>query len=221
MKFKHLFLACSFVTSGLYAQTVELPVDYVRNQHHSQEANSGNVQGSKYLNENFQPGIVFFEDKELAALLRYNALAGEFEIKNITDGEVSSIIRSKDIHFKVGSTNFGIYNFLDKNNGVTEGYFEILNEGSLQLLKRNIVTYNEAEPAANSYSQGKPARYITASEYYLLKENLPAEKINFRKKEILKILKSDDADLHVKENKLKLNNEQEIIKLLVFLNAQN
>lgn len=202
------------------AMWVDLPMDYVRNKNF-ENSSTEVVQGSKYLNDNFQNGIILFGDKEINTLLRYNALAGEFELKNPSTNEVASVVRTRAIKFKVGTSNYAVSTYMGKDDIITEGYFEILNEGNTQLLKRDLVTYKEAEPAPNSYNPSKPARYISSTEYYLKKGSEPAEKVSLNKKDILKIMDTDEARSFVKDNKLKLKSEEEVVKLLNFLNSRN
>ncbi len=217
---RHVLLIFGFLTSSiLYAQSVELPMDYIRNKNFNSKTNSEAVQGSKYLDENFQNGKIIFNNKEIITPLRYNVLIDEFELKNIADEEVASIVRSKELKFQLGSANFAMFNYINKDGIKADGYFEILNDGPIQLLKKNNVTYNEAEPAANSYSQAKPARYVTSTEYFLAQEQQPAENISLRKKNILRVLDSQAAQGYVKDNKLKLKSETEVIQLLDYLNA--
>lgn len=214
-----LFLSAFIISPFIYSQSVELPVDYVRRKNQVENPNPEVVQGSKYLNENFQNGKVIFNNKEVNTQLRYNLLIDEFELKSNTDQEVVSIVPIKDIRIEIGSTDFALQSYIDQNEKIAIRYFEILNRGPIQLMKRNVVEYNEAEPAVNSYSQDKPAEYVASADFYLSKGDQPAEKLRrLRKKYVLNFIDADEAKKYVKENKLKLKSEEEIIELLDFLN---
>lgn len=220
MSTNKLFFIFSFLLSSvLHSQSIELPVDYVRIKNHSPNTSLEVIQGSKYLNENFQKGKILFDNKEINTFLRFNILAGEFELKDNSEGGFASIIRSKEIKFMIGSSSFAVYSFVGKGGELTDGYFEILNDGSIQLLKRNVVIYNEAEPAANSYSQAKPARYITSVEYYLSIDKQPAKSISLRKKDILNALDTEEAKSYIKESKSNLKTERDVVLLLSTLNS--
>ncbi len=222
MNFRKSFFVLSFFLSPLiYSQSIDLPTEYIRSRIHDQNTTPEEIQGSKYLNENFQKGKIIIDNNEINALLRYNLLNDEFELKNNVNEEIASIVRSKEIKFLIGSANFGMYSFVEKNDNRAEGYFEILNDGPIQLLKKNLLSYNEAEPASNSYSQAKPARYVTSTEYYLSRDQKPAQPLLLRKKDILRVLNTDQAQNFVKENSLKLKTEKEIIQLLDYINTTN
>ena len=165
-----------------------------------------------------QNGKIIFKDKEINVLLRYNVLDDEFELKNKADESVVSIVRSNEIEFVTGSAKFAMFKYLNKKDIIAEGYFEILNDGPIQLLKNYFITYNEAEPASNSYSQAKPPKYILSSEYFLLTDNNPAEHLLLRKTDILEALNTEAARQFAKENKLKLKTEEEVYQLLNFIN---
>ncbi len=216
---KILFVFGLLTSSVLFSQSIELPMDYIRNKNHGQDTNTEVIQGSKYLNEKFQNGKIILNDNEINTLLRYNGLIDEFELKNNTNKEVASIVRSREIKFVVGSENFALFNYTNENGSIAQGYFQILNNGPFKLLKKNKVILNAAEPAANSYSQAKPAKYVNTVNYYLVQEDKPVQQIqSLRKKNILDLLSTDKAEFYVKENKLKLKTEEEIIQLLNYLN---
>ena len=77
----------------------------------------------------------------------------------------------------------------------------------------------ESAPASSSYSQEKPPRFDDDITYYLVQEGEPAKEIKLKKKDIAEILNSEEAQAYIKENKMKLKSEDEVIQLINHLNA--
>ncbi len=201
------------------AQVVlELPSEYLNNN------TTGGVntlppdlEGSPYLKESFQQGMVHIENKEpYAVLLRYNAYQDEMQIQ---DGNgITSLFPRDYIWVELGGETFRIVDYQTKS-GISKGYFIELNQGSTRLLKRYEKVFREAEAASSSYTQAKPPRFDDRTSYYLIGDSSPAREISLRKKDILEFLDSEKAESYIKEKKLKLKSEQEVVEFLNVFNA--
>ena len=87
------------------------------------------------------------------------------------------------------------------------------------MLKRIVREFKEGQPAVSSYSEDTPPRFDEEVSYYLIREGSPAEEIRLRKKDVLEFLSSKKAEAYVKENKLRLKSEGEVIEVLTQVNA--
>lgn len=200
------------------AQNIELPTDYIRNTLDGKNDRQTNVTGSPYQNENFQPGTVTIADKSFDTYIRYNGLNDVFEIKNQM-GDISALIRRPDIKITMDGKQHKIETYVDENDMSKQRYFVILAEGENMLLKNEGIEYKEAQQASSSYSQSKPASLVPYSKYYIKKGDGNAVEVSLRKKAILNVLDDDRAKDYVKDNKLKLKKEEEVVQLLNYLNA--
>lgn len=219
MNKKIFMLAMGLAVAPLSAQvSLELPSEYINN------STTGGVntlppdlEGSPYLKDTFYRGMVHIEDKEpYAAMLRYNAYQDEMQIQ---DGSgLTSIFMRDYIWVELGGETFKTADYQTKS-GVTKGYFVELNQGSTRLLKRYEKVFREAEAASSSYSQDKPPRFEDKTTYYLIQGEGPAREIKLRKKDVLEVLSSKEAASFVKEKKLKLKSEEEVLQLVKMLNA--
>ena len=220
MNRKILMLALGLAVAPLSnAQVVvELPSEYLNNN-----TTGGvntlppNLEGSPYLKETFQRGMVHIEDNEpYAAMLRYNAYQDEIQIQE--GNGVSSLFLRDYIWVELGGETFRIVDYKTKS-GISKGYFVELNQGNTRLLKRYEKVFREAEAASSSYSQDKPPRFDDRIAYYLIQGESPAREIKLRKKDVLEALSSKEADSYVKQQKLKLKSEEEVLQLIEVINA--
>ena len=152
---KPLFLAVSAVMFSYQAAvaqgpTMELPTVYVQNTVTGSNLVPTNVLGSPYLDEEFKIGTVIIKDAEsYKSLLRYNAYNDEIEMKN---GNTTTAIMKRDyITVKLGTDVFSIHTFAYEE-GVKDGYFNVLNQGKAQLLRRRKVHLKEGKAATSSYT---------------------------------------------------------------------
>ncbi|MDG1571989.1 hypothetical protein OZ410_06650 [Robiginitalea sp. M366] len=177
-----------------------------------------NVEGSPYLNDEFKRGAVYMnEEKPYAAYMRYNAYQDEMQVQG-PDG-ISTLFKREYVWAMLEGEKFKIETY-DTGNGTRQGYFVELNAGKTRLLKRYQSLFREGEKAVSSYSQDKPPRFEAETSYYLAMEGKPAQEVKLRKKDILEMLDNDASEGFVKENKLKLKDEAEVLMLLQHYNAQ-
>ena len=220
MNKKIFMLALGMAVAPLTSAQVslELPSEYINNN------TTGGVntlppdlEGSPYLKNNFQQGMVHIEDKQpYTAMLRYNAYQDEIQVKD--DNGITSLFLRDYIWVELDGETFRIVDYQTKS-GVSKGYFVELNTGNTRLLKRYEKEFREAEAASSSYSQDKPPRFEDRITYYLIEGEGPAQEIKLRKKDILEVLSSEEAASFVKEKKLKLKSEEEVLQLIAAMNS--
>lgn len=203
------------LTFSLQAQ-VELPVQYVRDSKLKSSVSSTNYEGTPYLVKDFVLGkLTIDNDKVFNVSLRYNAYTDEFEMKDSKQAIVA-VLKKSNIVVEILSTRYKLFDYGGKLR-----YFTVLNtEGTTQLLKRDIKKFFKAKDAQNGYSSSKPARFVLKSEFFFKKSN-SIRQINLNKKTILAALNEKAAKLKkfIKTNKLKLKNEDEVIKLINYYNS--
>lgn len=186
----------------------------------------GNIQGSAYTTEDFQPGKLYYNEKlESDIYYRYNAYMEEVEIKSldIPGAPVRGLQRDKAIRIVTPEGNsLSFETFIDKKGLTQNGYLEELSRGKYTLYKRSDVKYTQPQKAQNSFVKATPARFSKFTEYYLeLEGRNRIDELELRKNKLLKLVDEADREklkAHIKANRLKTRNENDILSLLVFLN---
>lgn len=218
----------TFISSTINAQGVfnDPETDtYISQRSITQPDHGYKYTGSPYANKAFQEGFVFRDGVILASNvgLRYNAARDEFEIKKSlnTSNYAAKVLRqSEDIYVKIMNNTFV---YLDKNEEKeTGGYYEVLYEGErLSLYRKISKDFIEGKKSINSIAADILPMYKEKEELFLLTENkelveLPGSrngKINSfsnKKKEIKQ---------HIREKKLNINKDYDLIKLLRYYDS--
>lgn len=213
-----LALGLSITTLGTSQVSLELPSEYVNNSTKGGlNTLPDNVVGSPYLTDDFQKGMVYIENEDpYSAMMRYNAYQDEIQVQG--SNGITSLFKRDYVWAEINGEKFRIEQYQSKS-GTTKGYFVELNEGRTRLLKRYEREFREGQEAASSYSKARPPRFDEKTIYYLAQEGSPAQEIKLNKKDISGILSSPDAATFIKDQKLKLKSEEEVLQLLGHLNS--
>jgi hypothetical protein len=210
---KNLLLILLFTISSINAQNIDLPTEYLQNKTTGgKNSIPDNVIGSPYENENWQIGTVSINDDVFTREMRYNAFSDEIEMKE--KGEIIVLLKRDYIKAEISNTAYSIEEYISENGDVRQSYFSILNQGKTQLLRKLKKDLIAAQIAASTYQTDKPARFNEEIKYFVKLENKPAVEIKLKEKQILENLEHNkELKSYIKNNKLKLKNEQEVISL--------
>jgi len=188
------------------------------------EVNHAEIEGSPYLSDEWINGLVKFGDgrtyKDIP--LKYNQANDVLYFQNDKKETLTFVKQVADFiityssdnedhvkHFKSG--------FADISGYTTQNFFEVLVEGTAQLLKKNhkhIVS--ESGMALGTTTQ----KYADSESYYLVIAD-KAYTLKRDKKAILAILANKQAELEqfIKTNKLNLKEDRDLAKLIAYYNS--
>lgn len=181
--------------------------------------------GTPYLNEKFIPAKISIDNSKVYSV-RYNAYSDEFEVKMAEDNIQTLNKAVENITITMVSTKelYGALNYTDSKTGLDRGYFVFLtpdNENAKLYLKK-AKRFIEAKPAQTGYDVDKPAEFKDAKEtFYISVGDGYAQEVPKKKKEISKIWpeKAKEINAFVKSNKIKSNREEDLIKLVNYINT--
>ncbi len=107
-----------------------------------------------------------------------------------------------------------------KMNDIYSGHFFELNSGKYRILKKVVAKYTAATPAPNSMIAGTPAQFSTQKPMYFIQFENSFIKIPKNAKELAAEMphKAKEIKEFMDKNKIKLNREEDLIKLGNFLN---
>lgn len=101
----------------------------------------------------------------------------------------------------------------------TPVFFELIGEGKLTVLCRERL---ESQTSSSPYYYGSTySRTVLVNKYYLLKENMEITEMSTRKADFLHLLgkHAEDMNDYMKDNKLKLDDKQDLIKIVNYYNS--
>lgn len=178
------------------------------------------IQGSPYHDKNFYKAKVSDNHEEVS--VRYNNFRDEIEFQK----ESKILVLPKEntfsrIEIKSPKQTFILLNTNDDLNDDLNGYFIELINGKYSLYKKEKIIFKDAVPAANSYASGKPASFKKLpSAYYIRTEHGTFIKKPKNQKDIIVQFpdKKERLNDFIKSNKIKFDKDEDLIKLVNFLN---
>lgn len=224
MKFRNLLFLIAFfgMTPAVVAQTniissgsdminfLNTDLDYIKNK----DARYSRIEGSPYLDENFQSGSISYQRVKYVGLeLRFNPFEGYFEFQ--TEQGIRFLnpkVTRVDTVWLGENTYLYVHHMSGKATKQT--FMKAAYTGPTRVLLHNEVMLVQAEEATG-YEAFKPARFEKLAEsIYLGEEGKPA--MEFKgKKSLEEIFPEQHAELskYAKSEKLKLKKVEDVIRL--------
>lgn len=216
-----VLIMCSLATISLRAQDSYIASE-VRdlkdrlNWNKTIQTPSADIQGSPYLNEEFQPGDVYYDGKYKITQLpiRYNLHTDEMEYKE--KGAILAFADPNSIDKIIIGNRFFVYIKENTQNKVS-GFVQIWNEQYPAIttkIKVDFFPKEEAKPIV----EAKPARYERGhSKHYLMKNEYGLEKIGSVKK-LIKSLGKHESELSAfaKKEKISGSKPEQMAKMLEY-----
>ncbi|GGG55740.1 hypothetical protein GCM10011414_26980 [Croceivirga lutea] len=216
--------------SGTYGNSAAISylLGDVSSQKDKRSELNSNIQGSAYTTDTFLFGKLYYkENYESDVYYRYNAYAEEIEIKsiNVPEAPVSGLSRDKSIELvTLDGKTFSFKTFIDKQGLTQNGYLTLLSDGDYKLYKRVDVKYTEGQKAQNSFVKAIPPRFSQFTEYYLEVPGVNRiDELEISNRKLIKLLPADKKELvksYLKENKIKIKDEADVIAILKWIEQQ-
>ncbi|WP_276392788.1 hypothetical protein [Eudoraea chungangensis] len=183
-----------------------------------------NIEGSVYFNDEFIKGDVFYLDKLFDSYpMRYNAYNDEIEIRRSKDSPLESVYKSTSLTCIVDNQSYLYSKYFDGKGEIKEGYIIRLNQGpKFVLYEKKSKLYIEGRKAATSMHPSYPPKFDDKHEYFISVDREIPVLFKGSKKELSAVFgseKTDEIKSFIKQNKIKLNKEEDLIKLLDFVNT--
>lgn len=221
MKRTLIFISLFFLTV-IYGQvfTGSLPTDMniynkVNSKSSNRELNYDEIQGTPYPNKQFI--LAKFKDNFETAPARYNSFKDYIEYQK--NNEIYILPDTEDFsRITFIGTKESLVNL--KTGDELSGYFYELVNGKNSLYKKIKTKFTDAVPAKNTYDSDKPAIFKTFQPFFYIKTDKDFIKKPKNQKEILEQFpdKKEELTVFFKENKIKFDKEEDLKKLVNFLN---
>ena len=178
--------------------------------------------GTPYNNPSYLPGNIYENNTLLASdvALRYNAIEDEVEVKEsltTPDEDAKVLAKSLEIFVKI---NGDIFIFAPYQGGVENGgYFQILFEGdNYSLYKKLKKKFIPAKKASTSITKDLPPVFLDRPVYYIVTKKGKYYELPDSNGKKLKVFgnKQNEIKKYVKENRLDLKNEKDLIRVMIY-----
>lgn len=206
------FLALSFSTT---AQS-NLEIDNTTLTFRSSEYhNDTNIEGSKYLNEQFINTKVNNGPQNF--LIRYNAYNDIMEYQNGVD--LVELIKDQNTHFQFNNGDvYELMTYVVRGKNITRYNQILFDENQIKISKFRSIELIEAKEATTGYTKSSPARYAPNKDTYFITLNSKTTEFDGKQKSLEKLFPSKTIEIKkfYKDNKIR-ENDDDLIKLGTFL----
>lgn len=182
------------------------------------------VEGSKYLFDSFLPAVVSSMPDKLFNV-KYNIFSGEMEVQSKNDKVYALNKYRKDISitFIDSKITFQLFDYLDSENTMQIGYFQVLNRGNNKVLKKHKIIFLEEKPSKTGYDEHRPPQYRRLDDKYYIKleSNPNAIELPKNKKKLVALFPENKSKIldFIKSDKIKLSKEDDLKKLIRYINT--
>lgn len=179
----------------------------------------GALKGSPYISEDF----IATKVADSIYLMRYNAYADVFEQYETVGGHVVPFAASSGAKFEIPSLKktYQFLNYKEKNT-VKQGFLVLLYESDdLKLYKREKINFNLGQAPRTSYDRAFPDEFERQRDvfYYQIHQTGIVE-LPRKKSQFLNLFDERKGEINsfMKENKISLREENDLIRLFRFIN---
>ncbi|WP_028120993.1 hypothetical protein [Epilithonimonas tenax] len=226
---KTIIITASLLFNGIFLQAQQISVsDLARTARFNKiidEVNNGpkklkysEIQGTPYYFANFVPARV--GDTSGIIPIRYSPFLDSVEILDSNTGNVYELPKEAAYPKFTFETTHEKLVLINTHNEYSGYFFELVG-GKNKLLKKVITTFKNETPPPNTLVPGIPAKFEIQRPIYFIKTEDSVIKLSKKADDLLNALPADKKDAtkdFIKTNKIKLNEELDLIKLVTFLN---
>lgn len=174
------------------------------------------IEGSPYLNDEFQEGTIYMLDTVVIKLpLRYNMYTDEMEYQ--LKGTNYIVANPQDVNkIEIGKSIF-VYSSYNKKSG----YFDIFESGRCMLVQKKMIAYKPAEGPKAIVGVAIPAQFVRKDDtFYLIINCSQTVKID-NLKAVLKALEDqkDKMETFIKQEKINNIRKQNLVKIIKYYNS--
>ncbi|AXT18941.1 hypothetical protein D7030_15110 [Flavobacteriaceae bacterium AU392] len=188
---------------------------------------TGKIIGSAYLNASFLPAKIKSQGDEIF-LIRFNAYNGNMEVIK-AEGEKPRALNPINTNYKITFVDskkiYKAHSYTNKEGTLLKGFFvEVNSSENIALFKKERISFiPAAQEAASTYKQGQQeAKFKRVQDtYYISRNSSDLELLPKKKKKFVKLFSSKyekDILTFIKENSIKLSKEEDIIKVINYIN---
>lgn len=165
-----------------------------------------------FLNKDWNDGyIITYKNEKHKFPVRYNVTNNEMQI--LYKDKTKALYPEKVKGVRFDNTVFVSSSFI-KNSEIYNSFFELLSSGKMITL---LLRYETNIPSATNEATNQKV----IKDYYIKYEDAPAEKIDLKKKTILKLFKKQGNKINdfIQKNKIDFKRKSDLTKLFDYYNS--
>ncbi|MEZ5199131.1 MAG: hypothetical protein R2764_22935 [Bacteroidales bacterium] len=177
---------------------------------------------SMYLDDEWKTATVILKDNTVKENLsiRYNIYTQQMQF--IQNSDTLAFGNPVEIASVVFDGRTFIFSSFYCNDQVKQGYFEVMCGGECKLLLHRCIKYKYVEECSDPNTEFVKEEYFLGKKFYILRNDQPAIVLPNKKNDVVDLLSNSNVDIksYIRENKIKINQEKDLIKLFHFYNSQ-
>ncbi len=177
-------------------------------------------EGSPYWDKEFKTALLSCYSKELKPEIRYNAFKDEMEFKK--EGKLYYLEKKDSCEIVIDNKQYGFFAY-PFDGKIRFGYLRRINPntGTYNLFAREMIAFQEGEPAVTSYREDKPAKFYPEKVRFFIKTPTDMIAIPEKKKDLERLLADIAPDIasFFKQIDFKIKEEASLLELTQYLNA--
>jgi hypothetical protein len=178
------------------------------------------TEGSLFFND-WSPGTVILADNTVITdrMLRYDVYHRQMQFAYI--GDTAAFGKPEEVKSIAFEKNTFIYDEFMCQEGKRKDYLELLVDGDCRLLLYRCISYKYVGECTIPGAENPKEKYYQTKKYFISKDENVAIPLPENKHEVIEILSDTGKDIKsfMQENKTKLNDEQDLIKLVNYYNG--
>ncbi len=177
---------------------------------------------SLYFND-WTAGKVVLKDNTVYEdwLLRYNIYNQQMQFINEDD---TSALGNPDeiLSITIDDHTFLFDEFICENNVKRKGYLELLVDGNCKLYLHRCISHRYVDVCAEPGAEYVKEEFYMTKRYFMAENSEPALILPEKKKELISMLDDENKDIksYIKDNKIKLCNEENLKELFTYYNLE-
>ena len=176
------------------------------------------VEGSEYLDENFLNGEILTMNSEhfKDIPMRYNVYLDNVEVR-LPNGTICNLSEPDKIFQILVNKQVIVYTEYLSPEGKKSGFLFVLYDGASKLYRRYYKTFNEGRPTNGITPEIPPKIADKPLEYYIRAKDGTTSFCN-SKKDLLSVMSNAISEIedYLKKEKLRLNREDDLIKVVSY-----
>jgi hypothetical protein len=177
------------------------------------------IDGSPYLNDKYENGVIYYSNTSHTAPIRYNAFKDLIEYQQ--NGRAMVLDPSLTIEkVRIGTSTFVPQKY-ELNGQSKLGYFEILDSGNVMLFAKKKIIFSEAKKGGSLDGSDRPAQFRRATDefYYKIGDGELYEVGSI--KSMIKSFPAKQEELaqYAKKEKISPRKEKDIVQFVRYYNS--